>query len=357
MRISLLCLSLPMLVISMIVGGCGKKDQEPRVGTSSQAAIAVHLLVPAAQGGPSVIVLGGRLKADEEITLTARVAGRVTALPAAAGSRVRTGAPLAVFAAPEAGAAAQAARSTAASARVRRDVAARQAARVDTLFNAHAVTQRERDTAHDALQAAVAAWRAAEAVREEAVQSLLLRAPFEGVVVRHVVDRGASVQPGQPLLLFRSAGAGEVVVSVPESAAARAAAAQWSLQGPDGEWRPARLLRLEGAVDPATRSRVAYLAAEPLRDAQPGAFVRVRLATDRTPGATGAPRVPAAAVITRGELTGVFVLRDGHAWLRWVRLGAGDGGEREILSGLGPADSIAADARGLVDGAPVRILQ
>ena len=74
-----------------------------------------------------------------------------------------------------------------------------------------------------ALEKAIAAQRsnvgAAEAnlARLNEVQGYrVVRAPFDGVVVRRHVDPGATLGPGQPLLDIRSEGAGELTTPVPE---------------------------------------------------------------------------------------------------------------------------------------------
>ena len=68
------------------------------------------------------------------------------------------------------------------------------------------------------------------------------------------------------------------------------------------------------------------------------------------------------AVVTRGQLTGIFVVGDeGKARLRWIKIGRADTGadgvERvEVLSGLKPGEQyVLSPSPGLVDGAPVEV--
>jgi multidrug efflux pump subunit AcrA (membrane-fusion protein) len=211
-----------------------------------------------------------------------------------------------------------------------------------------------------------------------------MAAPFDGVVVRHFVDPGTEVDPGQPLVSIRSSGGGaEIVVAVPESDAAGLAAARAAFQVGDGPWRPARLERLEGMTDYATRTRVAHLRpAGAATGLEPGAFARVRFTPagshteyaaaaggsasargtgrdsasaaqpDNVParGPAAAYLVPEAALVRRGGLTGVFVVGEGRAHLRWVRPGRAGAGHVEILAGLFPGDEVAVPATGLADG-------
>jgi hypothetical protein len=59
--------------------------------------------------------------------------------------------------------------------------------------------------------------------------------------------------------------------------------------------------------------------------------------------------------VRRGELAGVFVVEDGVARLRWLRIGRESGGEVEVLAGLDGADAVVADPAGLVDGRAVTV--
>jgi hypothetical protein len=65
--------------------------------------------------------------------------------------------------------------------------------------------------------------------------------------------------------------------------------------------------------------------------------------------------LPQASVVHRGALTGVFVVEQDRAWLRWVRLGRTQGDDSEVLSGLDRNDRVVAQPGGLVDGARVTV--
>jgi multidrug efflux pump subunit AcrA (membrane-fusion protein) len=56
--------------------------------------------------------------------------------------------------------------------------------------------------------------------------------------------------------------------------------------------------------------------------------------------------------MARGGLTGVFVVKDGTARLRWVAAGRTTAGRTEIRAGLDSGERVALDPAGLQDGAP-----
>jgi hypothetical protein len=174
------------------------------------------------------------------------------------------------------------------------------------------------------------------------------------------------------LLDIRSIDAGRIVAFVPESALRTLGGARFSFQIEEGAWRAADLDRLDGMTDFTTRTRTARFApvgsGAPL---EPGAFARVRIEpaaiapagapADTAPesgaragAAGGAVTVPSAALVRRGGLTGVFVVRDGQARLRWIRIGRTDGAHIEVLAGLAAGEEIVLAPKGLADGRAVR---
>jgi multidrug efflux pump subunit AcrA (membrane-fusion protein) len=212
------------------------------------------------------------------------------------------------------------------------------------------VSEREHDVASAERRFAEARLASARAERDELESSLVVRAPFDGVLIRIHADAGADLLPGAALADLRSTAGLEIVADVPESHADGLAHAALSVQIGDGPWRPARLARLDGMTDWRTRSRTAHLAFD--GDAEPGAYARVALGA--RPDATEDGSVPTASLVSRGALSGVFVIEDGEARLRWLKLGRELGGRVEVLAGLETGERYALAPQTLADGAAVR---
>jgi hypothetical protein len=69
-------------------------------------------------------------------------------------------------------------------------------------------------------------------------------------------------------------------------------------------------------------------------------------------GSAGSIRIPAGALIRRGQLVGVFVFgADSTVRLRWIRIGRIEGGTAEVLAGLEDGDLVALRPDSLRDGA------
>jgi RND family efflux transporter MFP subunit len=329
----------------LVLAGCGPGHP---AGEARPDGPAVRVTTRVAGAGQDAggWILGGQVRALEEATVRATLAARVTAFPVAEGAAFRAGDVLVVFGATEAREAVRSAAARAEAARLRDEEATRQARRLDSLFVRGVVALRDRDLARQDAQLASAERASAVAAFEQARAGANVRAPFAGTVTRRLVEPGADVVPGQPLLELYSASGEEIAVALPESRAA--GATRFEIASGDA-WIPARVTRSEGALDPATRTRTVYLRADGAGHLAPGAFVRVRVAT----GASSRIVVPTASLVRRGGLTGVYAVKGGRAQLRWVRPGEPLGDATEILAGLDAGESYALDPAGLVDGARV----
>lgn len=182
---------------------------------------------------------------------------------------------------------------------------------------------------------AVLGARAAITELETLAEDATLRAPFAGVVVQRFVDEGAFVAPGSPLIRIEDASRLRVIASVPPASAAgvaRGMPLDVSLEGVPVHGR------VEGVV-PATGA--ALVLVQVLVD-NPGArFSSGSAATVSIPaGHRRALLVPATALFTAGDLTGVRIRSGTEVLTRWIRAGRRYGDSVEVLSGLTPGDTL-----------------
>jgi RND family efflux transporter MFP subunit len=338
---------------AVATNGCGGSPSN-KEAASTATPVNVSVMRAGAAAGDA-LVLPARVTARDEVTLTARLAARLTALPLREGDRFHKGEALARFDAPETHAAMEGARAGLAAATLARDLARKQEARMDSLFASRVAALRELEGAQADRRAAEAAWAQARAQVDQMASGTTLEAPFDGVVVRRHADLGATVGPGQPLLDIRSNEVGEITASVPESELARLTGAHPEYQIGEGPWQSAVLLRVDGMTDFATRSRVARFRPAQGTALEAGAFGRVRLAGGKQSATNPTLTVPVPALVIRGGLSGVFVAENGVARLRWLRVGRTNGGAIEVLAGLDPTDAVIVNPAGLSDGRPVRV--
>ena len=103
-------------------------------------------------------------------------------------------------------------------------------------------------------------------------------------------------------------------------------------------------------VDPLSRTFRVKLDLQNDRGLMSGQFVRLSVPV----GEITSMRVPANAVVQRGQMEIVFAVENQHARLHLVKTGRLFKDETEILSGLDSGDSVVIDnASQLVDGQPV----
>lgn len=291
------------------------------------------------------IELDATLEATRRSTIAAQVNGNVVERLVHAGDTVHAGQPIVRIDARDAQAVL--ARSEAATAQAR-------AERVD----AQAAWERSRSLvdrgflSHAALDAARARLAGARAAEEQAVASARqaslshdftrIVAPYDGVVLATHVDAGELAVPGRPVATLYVPGGLRAIVHVPLSVlpAVREAEHVVVRFGSGQTVVPALRTFVPGA-DPVAQTRELRLEfdAAARLSAVPGQRARVRF-----DGAEVLRRtVPRRAVLRRGELEAVYVLRGDRFALRAVRLGAAHGDEIEVLGGLADGERIAVD--------------
>ena len=293
-----------------------------------------------------------RVEAVRDAVLSAQVAGSITALRVHAGDAVKAGQELLRIDARMADQGAAASGAQVAAAQAQAAVAAKEYERQQQLFARHYISQAALDNARAQWQASQAQVKALQAqAGVAATQSGLhaLRAPFDGIVASVPVTLGDMALPGKPL------------VSLYDASRLRVSAALTRQQAE--QLRSATQVQVELPGTPARRITVAsdQVQVLPTADAQSHtATVRVPLPADVSgtmPGAfarlwfQGAGTqagerlfVPAASVVRRAEMTGVYVQgANGQPQLRQARLGQPMGEQIEVLSGVSAGEQVATD--------------
>jgi RND family efflux transporter MFP subunit len=282
------------------------------------------------------------VSAVDHAVLATRVSARIAELTVAEGARAKRGDVLVRLSDDDV-------RATLKAAESQREVAESQVRRIQALRAANAATATEAEAAMTARADALARVEAARATLADTV----LRAPFDAVVQRKWVSRGQLVAPGAPLLELDGTVL-ELTGTLSETEAAGLAVnAEVPFRVGTAEGT-ATLVALSPGGDPlshrsAFRARPAA-GAPALRS---GDFGRIGVK-----GAGGPRRaVPRTAVVQRGDLSGVFVVADGRAALRWLRLGESEGDQLPVLAGLAPGDRVIDTPGNVRDGQRVEVAQ
>jgi RND family efflux transporter MFP subunit len=339
-----------------------------RARLSSRGAWAALLLawaVPAGAGELSVVTAqpaptaalaayDGVVEAVRQTVIAAQVSGAVVEIKVKAGDRVAAGQLLMRIDARAADQGAAASEAQVRAAHAAQEVAAKEYARQQQLAADRFISAAALDRAEAEFKAAQAQAQAQMAQAGAArTQSgfYVVRAPYAGVVSEVPVTLGDMAMPGRALTTLYDPAALRVSAAVPQSATSGLGdgkAVRAELPGLTAAQRmqvPARV-QLLPAADAGTHTVTLRAELAPgLAAAVPGQFARLWL-----PAPAGEQRsnpwVPAAAIVRRAEMTGLYVLdADGKPLLRQVRLGRTDGERVEVLTGLSAGEQVATDAQ------------
>jgi len=329
------------LAAALVSAACGGEAPEATRGPAPRKTRRVATAAVRAVSGSDSVQVPATVLARSRATLSARISAAVVELPFEEGARVPNGAVVVRLddAALRSGLAAAEASLEAARADMRR---------IEALLERDAATPREREQT----AAGVAAAEAATAAARDALSYAVLRAPFAGRVGALPVNVGDVVSPGKSLAVLEGAGGFEIEASVGAEHADRIEPGQELEAVIDGVAAPvnARIRAVAPGGDPRTH-RVEIKA--DLADAEgvrSGSFARLSLPTG--PGETRLT-VPVEACFERGGLTGVFVVDEGVARLRWIAAGARSGQQLEVRAGLEAGEQVVLEPSGLEDGTPV----
>lgn len=292
-------------------------------------------------------VATGTVEALRQGTLGAQISGRVLQVLVRSGEAVSGGQPLIRIEADDAEDAASASAATAKGAAARLATARADFERAQRLrsqdYISIAALQRSEAALLSAEAEAQATAAAAKAARTHAGWRTV-SAPYAGYVTEVLVTAGDLATPGKPLVALYAPGALRVIAHVPESIASRLQNTKPAyLDGGEPGRAPLQVSSwsVVSAVNPATHS-VEVRAELPVEaQVRPGQFARLLLPLLLD---TAQLRIPVRAVLTRSEVTAVYVVdAKGATHLRQVRLGPVAGEEVVVLSGLQGGERIALD--------------
>lgn len=303
---------------------------------------AALLGLPAHAQAPDTVTLAARpvdltypaeavVEAVRQTTIAAQVAGRVVDVRADAGQPVKAGQVLMRIDAREAA-------ENSAGAQAQLIQAKANYERTKNLFAQKFISAAALDKAEADLKAAQAAAGASGASFSHAT----VTAPIAGIVAQRHTELGEMAALGKPLITVFDPKGLRVLASVPQYKLAEVRKSQRArLEFPElGLWVDAARVEVLPTADAKSHTVTARLyLPEGVAGVIPGMAARAHFVV----GSGQKLTVPPAAVIRRGEVTGVYVVdAQNQPRLRQVRLGEVAGnGELEVLAGLAAGDRVS----------------
>jgi membrane fusion protein (multidrug efflux system) len=289
----------------------------------------------------------GTARANEAVEVTSKTSNIVTAVRFEDGQRVQRGQVLVELDSAQARADLAAAEAAAAE-------SASQLKRSKELIDTRVISASQ----FEQLEATAKANQARVASARSRVDDTIIRAPFNGRVGLRRVSLGSLVNPGTTITTLDDTSVIKVDFSVPENflaglreglkVAATAAAF------PGREFTGA-VTGVDSRIDPVSRS-VTVRANVPNPDLalKPGMFLNVSLARD----AHDALMVPEAALVPEQSRQFLFVIEEGRALRREVRIGRRQPGRVEVVAGLSVGEQVIVEGTQKVrEGGAVRIVE
>ena len=326
-------------------GGSGGPGAGRGPGGGQPSPVEITVVETATLARTSLVT--GQLAPLRVVGVSAQVGGALLRVNVEEGSRVSAGTVLAEIDGRELEAQLRAARANLTVARTT-------AQRSEQLRQSQVVTAAE----YERDQAALAAAEASVAQLETRVGFTTIRAPIAGVVTQRFVQAGDVV--GNSSRLFTVADVSTLVTQLPvselEVASLRVGAPVSVRVDALGRDVPGRIRRIFPAADSVSRLVPVEVAISGAQDAglKPGYSVRVTLTLDQRANALV---IPTRAIVGAAGSQAVFMIREGRAERRRVRVGSDLDGKTEVFEGLAAGDTIITTGGALLrDGASVRIV-
>jgi RND family efflux transporter MFP subunit len=271
------------------------------------------------------------IEATKQATVATQVSGRIVAVNAEPGQRVQAGQVLMRIDAREAA-------ENVAAARAQLAQAEANFTRTQNLFKQKFVSQAALDAAEATLKSARAQAAAAGAGASHAT----VTAPIGGIVAQRHAELGDLATPGKPLVTIFAPGGLRAIASIPQfklKDAQQATAARVEFTE-SRRWLDGTRFEVLPTIDAQSHTATARIYLPDAEGLAPGMAARVHFVTGRAQKLT----LPPQAVLRRGEISAVYVLKDGKPALRQVRLGepVADG-ELEVLSGIAVGETVSLD--------------
>jgi membrane fusion protein, multidrug efflux system len=332
-----------LLCCVLAVQACAKA--ETGNGASAPAAVTAKTQLVGTRPLVRELLAVGSLRSDESVTLRPEVAGRIVHIGFDEGQDVSAG--QLMFALDD-----SIDRAEHEKALADHRLASRSHERAQELLQRKLISPADADQSAANLQAAAATL----ALSQARLEKTRILAPFSGTAGLRRVSPGDYVSTGQELVSLEAMATMKVDFRVDQTALPELRVGQTlhvEIDAWPGEQFVAEVYAIEPRVADDTRSvTLRARMANPEGRLRPGQFARVRLAVERKQDAIV---IPEQAVFPRGEQQFVFVVADGSAQLRAVRLGQRAPGSTEIVEGLRAGEAVVvAGVQMLSDGRPVR---
>jgi RND family efflux transporter MFP subunit len=340
---------------------CSKKEEKQ---ISELPAISVTINETAGSNSGKYVTASGKIEAENSANISTRMMGYVTSVKVKTGQKVSKGQLLATISstdlqAKKAQAEAGVNQATAFYNNTKRDYD-----RFVVLFSQKSASQKEMDDMTTHFEMAKAGLETAKQMKNEVMAQFSytnITAPFSGTITGTFVKEGDMANPGMPIVSVEGESKLQAVVMVSESEISNIK---------NGMTTDVNIKSLDKTVkgkvaEVSTSARntggqyIVKIDLDKTENVLSGMFVNAVFPIEKQAEKTqnNLVLIPQEAVITQGQLKGIYVVNDDNtAILRWLRLGKIYGNDIEVLSGLTSGEKYVLKADGrLFNGVKVSV--
>lgn len=367
-------ITLAVLLLAAGIAGAMLKKQSPSKAAAIQTAaqppavmefLPTDVMLVKASELRQLMPLSGSLRAVNQASVKAKVAGEVRDVLVREGEAVKAGQVLVKMDTSDYQARVEQAKGALLAARGQLDIATKTRDNNKALLDKGFISKTAFDNAesqYGIAQANVESARAALDVAQKALVDTVIRAPISGLVSMRMVQPGEKVSPDNRLLDVVDLGQMELEAAVPAVDIGHVSLGQEVQVKVEGQPKPltGKVVRINPATQAGSRSIMAYIQVEnPQCALRVGMFAEAQLTTARK---SGVLTVPQAAL--RGE-TGrhfIYAVENGTLVRKPVTVGLrgddGEGSAVEIVKGLeSGAQIVRTNLGALRVGTPAKIVQ
>jgi RND family efflux transporter MFP subunit len=367
-------ITLAVLLLAAGVAGAMLKKQNPNKAAAIQNAaqppavmefLPTDLMQVKANELRQLMPLSGSLRAVNQASVKAKVAGEVREVLVREGEAVKGGQVLVKMDASDYQARVEQAKGALLAARGQLDIATKTRDNNKALLDKGFISKTAFDNAesqYGIAQANVESARAALDVAQKALADTVIRAPISGLVSMRMVQPGEKVSPDNRLLDVVDLGQMELEAAVPAVDIGHVSLGQEVQVKVEGQPKllTGKVVRINPATQAGSRSIMAYIQIEnPQGALRVGMFAEAQLTTAKK---SGVLTVPQAAIQGEAGRRFVYAIENGALARKPVTLGLhgddGEGSAVEIIQGLDSgAQIVKVNLGALRVGTPVKITQ
>jgi RND family efflux transporter MFP subunit len=308
------------------------------------------------------IQFAGSLSPVTQTTVKSRVPGDVMRVTVREGQAVTQGQLLAQIDIADLQAKLDAQAAALAESKAKLDIALKNRENNQALLRQKFISQNAYDTTASIYEAAEANMRSAEAqlrLAQRAIEDAAVRAPFNGIVAKKIVNPGEKVGVDSPLFALVDLGTMEIEAPAPASEVPSVRVGQpvtFKVDGFSDRTFEGRVERINPVAEAGSRSITLYISVAN-RDGllRGGMFAKGQIVLEKS---APAAVIPASAVRDEAGQSYVYTIEDGKIGKRAVKVGASEpaAGLVEVKSGLETGlQVVSARVTGLKPGAPATL--